>query len=59
MTSLSNAQRMQKLVNLSRFSVRGKGLKFIPVKRPVIFTINAPGFDQADIDISVIGNMIF
>lgn len=49
---------MQKLMNLSKLSVRGKGLKFIPVKRPLTFTINSPGFDPADIDITVTGKLL-
>lgn len=43
----------QKIANLHRISARGKGLKFVPVKRPVTFALRAPGFDQDDLSITV------
>jgi filamin len=43
----------QKLVNMHRITARGKGLKFVPVKRPVTFALRAPGFDQDDVSIVV------
>lgn len=43
----------QKIVNLHRISARGKGLKFVPVKRPVTFALRSPGFEQDDIGITV------
>jgi len=34
-------------------TARGKGLKLVPVKRPVTFSINAPGFEPDDLLITV------
>jgi filamin len=48
-----DANKSQKLVNIHRINARGKGLKFVPVKRPVTFALRAPGFDQDDITIIV------
>lgn len=43
----------QKLMNIQRISARGKGLKFVAVKRPATFTINASGFEQDDLAVTV------
>lgn len=51
--SPSGVKPSQKLVNLHRISARGKGLKFVPVKRPVTFALRAPGYDQDDLSITV------
>ena len=51
--ALPDGSQPQKLVNMHRISARGKGLKFVPVKRPVTFALRAPGFDQDDISIIV------
>lgn len=51
--ALPDGLQSQKLVNMHRISARGKGLKFVPVKRPVTFALRAPGFDQDDISIVV------
>ncbi|RWS29658.1 Filamin-B-like protein [Leptotrombidium deliense] len=44
---------VQKAMNIHRITVRGKRLKYIPVKKPVTFTINAPGFEHDDISVTV------
>ncbi|CAG2102208.1 unnamed protein product, partial [Medioppia subpectinata] len=38
---------------MRKVTANGNGLKLVPVKRPVLFTITAPGFDQDDIGIVV------
>jgi len=53
---MPSGMKAQKLLNLHRVSANGNGLKLVPVKRPVIFTITAPGFQQDDISIVVTGN---
>ena len=45
-----------KMSNIHTISIRGKGLKFVPVKRPATFSITAPGFEPDDINITVLGN---
>ncbi|XP_054168385.1 filamin-C-like [Oppia nitens] len=52
-TANSTAVKSQKLLNLHRVTANGNGLKFVAVKRPVVFIINAPGFQQDDISIVV------
>ena len=47
--------KAQKLLNVHRVTANGNGLKLVPVKRPVLFTITAPGFQQDDISIVVTG----
>lgn len=49
----ADGQQSLKLINIHRISARGKGLKFVPVKRPVTFALRAPGFEQDDISIIV------
>jgi len=51
--STIESNKREKLLNVHRINARGKGLKFIPVKRPVTFSLRAPGFDQDDIAIVV------
>ncbi len=53
---LPSGIKAQKLLNLHRVTANGNGLKLVPVKRPVIFTITAPGFQQDDLGIVVTGN---
>lgn len=48
-----DGQQSHKLVNMHRITARGKGLKYVPVKRPVTFALRAPGFEQDDISIIV------
>ncbi|XP_074601281.1 filamin-type immunoglobulin domains fbug isoform X2 [Brevipalpus obovatus] len=43
-----------KMSNIHKINVRGKGLKFVPVKRPATFSITAPGFEPDDINITVL-----
>ena len=50
---LPDGHHPQKLMNMHRISARGKGLKFVPVKRPVTFALRAPGFEQDDISVVV------
>ncbi|RWS15635.1 Filamin-B-like protein [Dinothrombium tinctorium] len=40
-------------MNIHRIAVRGRGLKYIPVKKPVTFSINAPGFEQDHIGVTL------
>lgn len=51
----STSIKSQKLLNVHRVTANGNGLKLVPVKRPVLFTITAPGFQQDDISIVVTG----
>lgn len=51
--SPSDHHKPQKLMNIHRISARGKGLKFVPVKRPVTFSLRAPGFDPDDMSVTV------
>lgn len=51
--SPSDPQKNHKVNNIHRITARGKGLKFVPVKRPVTFALKAPSFEQDDVSIIV------
>jgi hypothetical protein len=51
----SGIKNSQKLLNLHRVTANGNGLKLVPVKRPVVFSIIAPGFQHDDLSIVVTG----
>lgn len=52
-TANNGRTQSQKLMNIQRVTARGKGLKFVGVKRPATFTINAPSFEQDDLSVIV------
>lgn len=52
-TTSNGRNQSQKMVNIQRVTARGKGLKFVAVKRPATFTINAPSFEQDDLSVIV------